>query len=295
MSEQVVESDLDLGRSALAPVLPLPLGLRLQKVGLNATLLAGLGLLALVFLMAIAAPLLTPYDPNAQKLDQAFRPPLSAGHVLGTDNFGRDVWSRILYSTRLDLQIALVSVLFPFSFGALMGLWSGYLGGRVDTLLMRLVDVLMAFPLLVLVVAIMAVLGPGLTNLYIAFGLVGWIPYARITRGETLATRNLEYVQAARTIGCTSTRVMLRHVLPNVISPAVVYVFTGMVLAILLGATLSFLGLGPQPPTAEWGAMIAAGRQYLLQAWWLTALPGFALLLLGVALSLIGDGLAERR
>jgi peptide/nickel transport system permease protein len=176
-----------------------------------------------------------------------------------------------------------------------MGIWTGYLGGRLDTLFMRVVDVLMAFPFLVLVVAIMAVLGPGLINLYIAFGLVGWIPYARITRGETLATRNLEYVQAARTIGCTNTRVMLRHVLPNVIGPALVYVFTGMVLAILLGATLSFLGLGPQPPTPEWGAMIAAGRQYLLQAWWLTALPGFALLLLGVALSLIGDGLAERR
>jgi peptide/nickel transport system permease protein len=293
MSEQVVKAGL--GRPGLAPLLPLPLGLRLQKVGLNATLLAGLGLLGLVFLMAIAAPLLTPYDPNAQKLDQAFRAPLSAGHLLGTDNFGRDVWSRIVYSTRLDLQIALVSVLFPFTFGTLTGIWTGYLGGRVDTLVMRLVDVLMAFPFLVLVVAIMAVLGPGLTNLYIAFGLVGWIPYARITRGETLATRNLEYVQAARTIGCTNARVMLRHVLPNVISPALVYVFTGMVLAILLGATLSFLGLGPQPPTPEWGAMIAAGRQYLLQAWWLTALPGFALLLLGVALSLIGDGLAERR
>jgi peptide/nickel transport system permease protein len=293
MSEQVANTGLD--QPSLAPELRLPVGLRLQKVGLNATLLAGLILLGLVFVAAIAAPLLTPYDPIAQKLTEAFRAPLSPGHLLGTDNFGRDVWSRILYSTRLDLQIALVSVLFPFTFGTLMGIWTGYLGGRVDTLVMRVVDVLMAFPFLVLVVAIMAVLGPGLTNLYIAFGLVGWVPYARITRGETLATRNLEYVQAARTIGCTNLRVMLRHVLPNVISPALVYVFTGMVLAILLGATLSFLGLGPQPPTPEWGAMIAAGRQYLLQAWWLTALPGFALLLLGVALSLIGDGLAERR
>jgi peptide/nickel transport system permease protein len=293
MSEHVVETGV--GRPSVAPALQLPLDLRLQKIGLNATLLSGLVLLGLVVLAAIAAPLLTPYDPIAQKLDQAFKPPLTAGHVLGTDNFGRDVWSRIVYSTRLDLQIAVVSVLFPFIFGTFTGIWTGYLGGRVDTLLMRVVDVLMAFPLLVLVVAIMAVLGPGLSNLYIAFGLVGWIPYARITRGETLAARNLEYVQAARTIGCTNSRVMLRHVLPNVIGPALVYVFTGMVLAILLGATLSFLGLGPQPPTPEWGAMIAAGRQYLLQAWWLTALPGFALLLLGVALSLIGDGLAERR
>src|SRR5262249_35544613 len=186
-------------------------------------------------------------------------------------------------------------VIFPFVFGSTMGILSGYLGGWVETVVMRLLDVMMAFPFLVLVVAIMAVLGPGLTSMYIAFGLVGWIPYARIARAETLGTRNLEYVQAARTIGCATPRIMLRHVLPNVITPGLVYVFTGMVLAILVGATLSYLGLGPQPPAPEWGAMIAAGRQYLLQAWWMTALPGFALLILGVALSMIGDGLADRR
>lgn len=289
MSEQV------LAAPRVAPVLRLGLGMRLQKVGLNPTLLAGLILLAVVVLVALAAPLLTPYDPIAQKLDEAFRPPFSPGHILGTDNFGRDIWSRIAYSTQLDLQIGLVSVLFPFAFGGFMGIATGYLGGRLDTLFMRVVDVLMAFPFLVLVVAVMSILGPGLTNLYIAFGLVGWIPYARITRAETLATRNLEYIQAARVIGCTTGRIMTRHVLPNVIGPALVYVFTGMVLAILIGATLSYLGLGPQPPTPEWGAMIAAGRQFLLQAWWITALPGFALLILGTSLSLIGDGLADRR
>jgi peptide/nickel transport system permease protein len=279
----------------VTPTLQLGFTLRLQKIGLNPTLLAGLVLLALVILLAICAPLLTPYDPIAQKLEDGFQPPLSPNHILGTDNFGRDVWSRIVYSTRLDLQIALISVLFPFVFGSLSGIATGYLGGRLDTFYMRIVDVLMAFPFLILVVSIMAILGPGLGNLYIAFGLVGWIPYARITRGETLSARHLEYVQAARTIGCTTPRIMLRHILPNVIGPGLVYVFTGMVLAILIGATLSYLGLGPQPPTPEWGAMIAAGRQFLLQAWWLTALPGFALLILGVALSLIGDGLADKR
>jgi peptide/nickel transport system permease protein len=292
MSESVLDTGL---RQDIAPVLPLSFTLRLQKVGLNPTLLAGLALLAMVILIAACAPLLTQYDPNVQKLDETFRPPLSANHFLGTDNFGRDVWSRILYSTRLDLQIALISVLFPFVFGSFTGIATGYLGGMVETLFMRVVDVMMAFPFLILVVAIMTVLGPGLFNLYVAFGLVGWIPYARIARGETLATRNLEYVHAARTIGCSTGRIMLRHILPNVIGPGLVYVFTGMVLAILTGATLSYLGLGPQPPTPEWGAMIAAGRQFLLQAWWLTALPGFALLVLGVALSLIGDGLADRR
>jgi peptide/nickel transport system permease protein len=292
MSENALNTRMMPG---VAPMLQLSYTMRLQKIGLNPTLLTGILLLTLVVLVAIAAPLLTPYDPIEQRLDEAFQPPFSPTHVLGTDNFGRDVWSRIVYSTRLDLQIGLFSVLFPFAFGSLMGITTGYLGGRVDTLFMRVVDVLMAFPFLILVVAIMSILGPGLSNLYIAVGVVGWIPYARIARGETLATRNFEYVHAARTIGCTTPRVMLRHVLPNVIAPGLVYVFTGMVLAILTGATLSFLGLGPQPPTPEWGAMIADGRQFLLIGWWMTALPGFALLVVGVALSLIGDGLAEKR
>jgi len=292
MSENVLSSGL---LPNVAPVPRLGVTMRLQKVGLNPTLLAGLMLLALVVLVAIGAPLLTPYDPIVQSLDEAFQPPLSLNHVLGTDNFGRDVWSRIVYSTRLDLQIGFVSVLFPFVFGSLIGIATGYLGGWLDTVFMRVVDVLMAFPFLILVVAIMSILGPGLSNLYIAVALVGWIPYARITRGETLTTRSLEYVHAARTIGCTTPRIMVRHVLPNVIAPGLVYVFTGMVLAILTGATLSFLGLGPPPPTPEWGAMIASGRQFLLIAWWMTALPGFALLVVGVALSLIGDGLADKR
>jgi peptide/nickel transport system permease protein len=277
------------------PMAQLTVATRAREIRLNSTLITGLVLLGVVILVAIAAPLLTPYDPIEQRFSEAFLPPFSPGHVLGTDNFGRDIWSRIAFSTRLDLQIGLLSVLFPFLFGGLMGIATGYLGGALDTILMRIVDVLMAFPFLILVIAIMSILGPGLTNLYIAVGVVGWIPYARITRGETLATRHLEYVLAARTIGCSSGRIMLRHILPNVIAPALIYVFTGMVLAILTGATLSFLGLGPQPPTPEWGAMIAEGRQFLLLAWWMTTLPGLALLVVGVALSLISDGLAENR
>jgi peptide/nickel transport system permease protein len=277
------------------PMAQVTLARRAREIRLNSTLLIGLLLLGVVVLVAIAAPLLTPYDPIEQRFAEAFLPPFSPGHILGTDNFGRDIWSRIAFSTRLDLQIGLLSVLFPFIFGGLMGIATGYLGGALDTILMRIVDVLMAFPFLILVIAIMSILGPGLTNLYIAVGVVGWIPYARITRGETLATRHLEYVLAARTIGCSSGRIMLRHILPNVIAPALIYVFTGMVLAILTGATLSFLGLGPQPPTPEWGAMIAEGRQFLLLAWWMTTLPGLALLVVGVALSLISDGLAENR
>src|SRR5437016_4552863 len=184
MSEVVLDSRLRR-QVAPAPVPRLSFTMRLQKIGLNPTLLVGLVLFGLVILVAICAPLLTPYDPIVQQLDEAFWPPLSANHILGTDNFGRDVWSRIVYSTRLDLQIGLISVLFPFVFGSLIGIATGYLGGWLDTIFMRIVDVLMAFPFLILVVTIMAVLGPGLINLYIAFSVVGWIPYARICRGET--------------------------------------------------------------------------------------------------------------
>ncbi len=291
MSEQVLHSPtLDLRFASSTGIRK-----RVKQWRLNATLLTGVGMLCVVVLVALGAALLTPYDPIAQQLSDAFLPPFSPAHILGTDNFGRDIWSRIVYSTRLDLQIGFFSVLFPFIFGSLIGVLTGYHGGKLDVLVMRVVDVLMAFPFLVLVIAIMSILGPGLTNLYIAVGVVGWIPYARIVRAETLATRNLEYVQAARTVGCSTARIMLKHVLPNAIAPALIYVFTGMVLAILTGATLSFLGLGPQPPTPEWGAMIAEGRQFLLLAWWMTTLPGLALLVIGVALSLVGDGLAERR
>jgi len=266
-----------------------------RNLRLNSVLIGGALMLLVVIAAAFAAPLLTPYNPIAQDLNSAFLPPLSPGHPFGTDNFGRDIWSRIIFGARLDLQIAFTAVLFPFFFGSLLGVITGYFGGKVDLIVMRLVDILMSFPFLILVIAIMSLLGTGLSNFYIAIGVVGWIPYARLVRGETLATRNLEYVQAATVLGCTKTRIILRHVLVNCIQPALIYVFTGMVLAVMTGATLSFLGLGVQPPTPEWGAMIAEGRQFLLLAWWMPTLPGFALLIVGVALSLIGDGLSERR
>jgi peptide/nickel transport system permease protein len=264
-------------------------------LNIRGTLLAGLIMLAIILFIAAFAPVLAPYDPIAQDLSHAFLPPFSPGHLLGTDNYGRDELSRIIFAARLDLQIGFFSVLFPFFFGSLIGVTAGYLGGKTDIALMRVVDVLLAFPFLILVIALMTLLGPGLRNLYIAVGIFGWIVYARLVRGETLIARNLEYVLAAKTIGCTDRRVIFTHLVPNVSAPSLIFVFTGMVQAILTGATLSFLGLGPQPPTPEWGAMIAEGRQFLLQAWWMPTLPGFAILITGVAFSLIGDGLAERR
>ena len=281
--------------ATLTPAVRMPRAKSLwQRLNLHGTLLVGVVGLGVVILVALFAPLLSPYDPIAQDLGAAFAPPLSPGHPLGTDNYGRDELSRIIYSTRLDLQIGFVSVLFPFIAGSIIGIVCGYFGGKIDTILMRLVDVLIAIPFLILVIAIMTLLGPGLRNLYIAVGVVGWITYARLARGETLITRNLEYIQAARVIGCTDRRIIFAHILPNVIAPSLVFVFTGIVQAILTGATLSFLGLGQQPPTPEWGAMIAEGRQFLLQAWWMPTLPGLAILIVGVFLSLIGDGLAER-
>src|SRR4051794_6344039 len=266
-----------------------------QRLNIRGTLLFGLILLGLIILVAIFAPLLAPYDPIKQDLGAAFTKPFGPGHILGTDNYGRDELSRIIFSTRLDLQIGFISVLFPFIAGSLLGVTAGYLGGKTDNAVMRIVDVLIAFPFLVLVIALMTLLGPGLRNLYIAVGIFGWITYCRLVRGETLIARNLEYIQAARTVGCTNRRVIFTHLLPNVIAPSLVYVFTGMVQAILFGAALSFLGLGAQPPTPEWGAMIAEGRQFLLQAWWMPTLPGIGITITGVAFSLIGDGLAERR
>ena len=292
MSEKVATVD-DVSRIASTP--GFAVWDRVRHWRLNTTLVLGIVLLVFVLVVAFAAPLLTPYDPIAQDLNSAFLPPGSPAHPLGTDNFGRDELSRIIYGTRLDLQIGFIAVLLPFVVGAFIGVVTGYLGGTVDSVLMRVVDILMAFPFLILVIAIMSILGPGLTNLYIAIAIVGWIPYARIVRAETMANRSLEYVQAAVTVGATTPRILRRHILPNAMPPALIYVFTGMVLAIMTGATLSFLGLGPQPPTPEWGAMIAEGRQFLLQAWWMPTLPGIALLIVGIALSLIGDGLSERR
>jgi len=267
----------------------------LRRLNIRGTLLVGLIMLTIVILVAIFAPFIAPYNPIAQNLDAAFLKPLSPGHLLGTDNYGRDELSRIIFSSRLDLQIGFISVLFPFFAGSLLGVTAGYFGGKIDDVIMRIVDVLIAFPFLVLVIALMTLLGPGLRNLYIAVGIFGWITYCRLARGETLIARNLEYIQAAKAIGCTNRRVIVTHLLPNVIAPSLVYVFTGIVQAILTGAALSFLGLGPQPPTPEWGAMIAEGRQFLLQAWWMPTLPGIFIAITGVAFSLIGDGLAERR
>jgi peptide/nickel transport system permease protein len=257
------------------------------------TLWIGTGILGVVALAAIFAPLIAPYAPNQQNLADAFQSP-SWGHLMGTDNLGRDIFSRVVYAARVDLQIGVITTYVPLLTGVVLGAIAGYLGGWVDTVIMRLVDVVIAFPFLVLVIAILAVVGPGLKGLYIAVLAVGWSMYARLTRAEMLVLREQQFVLAAESLGFSRWRIIFRHAVPNLLRPNIVFSMADFVLNILLAASLSFLGLGVRPPTAEWGAMVAEGQNFLLNAWWITTLPGLVIVIVGIGLSLIGDGLAER-
>jgi peptide/nickel transport system permease protein len=213
---------------------------------------------------------------------------------MGTDNLGRDIFSRVVYAARTDLQIGLVMTYIPLLTGVLLGAVAGYFGGWVDTVIMRLVDVVIAFPFLVLVIAILAVVGPGLKGMYIAVLSVGWSMYARLTRAEMLVLREQQFILAAEALGFSRKRIIFRHAVPNLLRPNIVFSMADFVLNILLAASLSFLGLGVTPPTPEWGAMVAEGQNFLLNAWWITTLPGLVIVVVGIGLSLIGDGLAER-
>jgi peptide/nickel transport system permease protein len=255
-------------------------------------LLAGLILLAVILFMVIAAPLLTSYNPDTQDLNAVLSGP-SAHHLLGTDQLGRDTWSRLLYGGRVDLQVAFIAVLFPFVLGTVLGSVAGYFGGWVDLVIMRVVDIVVAFPFYVLIIALVFVLGPGERSIYIAITAVGWVSYARIIRGEILVAKRQEYVLAAQSGGLSNLRIMGRHLLPNVITQAIIYAMSDIVQDILAIVTLSYLGLGIQPPTPDWGSMIANGQNFLTTHWQLTTLPGLAVVITGLALSLIGDGLAD--
>jgi peptide/nickel transport system permease protein len=259
----------------------------------NATLIAGCSILGIVIVATLAAPLLTPYNPNTLDPLQPLAPPLTAGHPLGTDQFGRDMFARILYGGRIDLLIAFGATSVTLVVGTAIGLFSGYVGGWVDSVIMRIVDLFFAFPFFVLVIAIVAMLGPSVLNMFIAIWLTSWISYARITRGHTVLAKGREYILAAKALGYRHSRVMVRHILPNVVSFVLIFAMVDAVGNILLGAALGFLGLGAKPPSPEWGAMISDGQNYILSSWWLATLPGVAIVIVGVGFSLIGDGLAD--
>jgi peptide/nickel transport system permease protein len=262
-----------------------------KRKRVNGTLITGVVLLLIIVLIAIVGPFVVPYTPEAFGLP--LQPP-SREHPFGTDNFGRDVATRVVYAAHLNLLIGIVPTAMTFVVGIVVGSIAGYYGGKIDTVVMRVVDVVVAFPFIVLVIGIVAMLGPGLRNLFIGIALVGWISYARLVRGEILIAKNQEYVLAAKTLGNGSARIIGRHILPNVIAPAVVFAMSDAVLNILLGAALSFLGLGVQPPTPEWGSMIQEARNFIRQAWWMPTFPGLAIIVTGIAFSVLGDGLAER-
>ena len=257
-----------------------------------ALLAAGLALVALWVLVAAAAPLIATHDPVAIDLLAVLAPP-SGEHLFGTDNVGRDVFSRTVHGARLALYIGLVGVLAPLVIGTTVGLLAGYFGGWVDAVLMRLADVTFAFPFFVLVLAIVAILGPGIANYFLALAMVGWIAYARLARAEAMVLRRAEFVLAERTMGLGHAHILLRHVLPNAVTPVAVYAMTDVTLVILFGASLGFLGLGARPPAPEWGVMIAEGQGYVATAWWIAFFPGMAMLTLGAGFALIGDGLAR--
>lgn len=258
----------------------------------NPSLFWGGVILTLILLVILFNKLITPYDPIAQDWNNILQPP-GGGHLLGTDNYGRDIFSRIIAATPLDLKVGVLAVLFPFVIGIFAGMVSGYYGGIVDTILMRLVDVVIAFPFMVLIIAVIAVLGPGLNNVIIAVTAVSWISYARLVRGEILVAKNLEYVMSAKVLGYSDLRIMIRHILPNVITSAIIFAALDVALDILLASSLGYLGLGAQPPQPEWGAIIAEGRGFMTTAWWISAFPGVAIVITGSGFALLADGLAD--
>jgi len=241
---------------------------------------------------AIIAPLIAPFDPNQQDILHRLEPP-SARHFLGTDDLGRDLLSRIIYGTRVSLLVGFVAVGIAIMIGALLGLFSGYFGGRLDALIMRLVDIMLCFPTFFLILMVIAFLEPNIWNVMVVIGLTGWPGLTRLVRGECLSVREREFIQAAKALGLSNLRIMLVHLLPNVMAPILVAATLGIGGAILTESALSFLGLGVQPPTASWGNILTAGKDYITMAWWLSLYPGLAILITVLAYNLLGEGLRD--
>jgi ABC-type dipeptide/oligopeptide/nickel transport system permease subunit len=249
-------------------------------------------MLIILIICAVFAPAIAPYHPLDIAPFDALLPP-SAEHWMGTDTLGRDQMSRIIFGARVSLRLGLVAVTIAMSLGVIIGSLAGYLGGTIEAVLMRIVDILLAFPSLILALIFVFALGPGLTNAMIAVGIASIPAYARVTRAEVLSAKENLYVQAAEAIGAPNSVIMFRHILPNIIAPNIVIAALGTGIAILAGSALSFLGLGAQAPTPEWGLMLAQGRGFMSLAWWLTFFPGLAIMVTVMALNLLGDGLRD--
>jgi peptide/nickel transport system permease protein len=264
----------------------------LRRLGRSrGAVLGGIVLSALV-LAAIAAPLLTPYEPLVLSPGDGLQPP-NARHWLGTDVLGRDLFTRILFGARTSLQTGLISVTIATAIGVPLGLVSGFYGGLADRLLMRLVDLMLTFPGILLALVIIAILGPNLFNAMLAVGISASPTYARVVRATVLSAKEQVYVEAAKAIGCVNMRIMLRHILPNTVAPIIVLGTLGVAGAIIAAAALSYLGLGAKPPEPEWGALLSEGRNYLRVAWWMTTFPGLAIMTAVLSINLVGDGLRD--
>jgi peptide/nickel transport system permease protein len=253
---------------------------------------AGTALIVAVVLSATFAPVLAPYEPVEQEFANQLRPP-SATHLFGTDEFGRDIFSRVLFGARIALRVGGVADLIATSLGVVLGVVAGYVGGRLDALVTRVLDVLLAFPYLLLAMVVVAILGPGLTNAMIAIAVVYTPQFARVIRGVVLSVKEQDHVEAARAIGAGPVRILVRCVLPNIVSPIIVMTTLTIGFMIVETAGLSFLGLGASPPTPEWGSMLATGRSFMLTAPWIATFPGLAILVTVVAFNLAGDGLRD--
>ena len=272
-----------------------------RNLRLFATSKLSLATAAVVFvfiLMAVAAPLFAPHDPNETDLFRRLQPPawMEGGewaYLLGCDALGRDIFSRIIYGARVSIFIGASVILVATTIGTLAGLAAGYLRGWTDIVISRLVDILLGFPYLIFAIALIAMTGPGLQNIILALAYKEWVIPCRVVRGETLAAREIEYVEAARAMGGSSRYIMLREILPNILSPVVVVSTVRMAHVIILEASLSFLGLGVQPPTASWGSMVADGRSFMLEAWWVSTFPGLAILLLVLSINVVSQGLRD--
>jgi len=288
---------------AVALRVPVPLEERLWLVTLKRlarrrTALFGLGVVVVVLLAALFAPWLTPFDPLEQDINQRLKEPgwqTAAGrvHVLGTDHLGRDILARVIFGSRIALVVGVSAVLISGVLGMAIGLVAGYFGGHVDDFFMRLADIQLAFPFILLAIAVIGVLGPSLRNIIVVIGVSSWVVYARVVRGEVLSIREREFVQAAVALGSRDGRILVRHVLPNAFTPWLVVATLDMARVIVIESALSFLGLGVQPPTPTWGGMLADGRVYLSTAWWLATFPGLAILMTVLGINLFGDGLRD--
>jgi peptide/nickel transport system permease protein len=257
--------------------------------------MVGLGIVVLLILVALGANLIAPHDPllGGDLRTERFLPPLTEGHLLGTDDLARDIFSRIVHGSRLTLMVVVLVAVIATPIGLLVGTTAGYFGGWIDTVLMRLTDIFLAFPRLILALAFVAALGPGIENAIIAIAITSWPPYARLARAETLTIRDSDFINAARLQGASSARILWGHVTPLCLSSVIIRVTLDMAGIILTAAGLGFLGLGAQPPQPEWGAMIAAGRRFLIDQWWVATMPGIAIFIVSLGFNLLGDGLRD--